>query len=99
MPSMTKVLIAVACLLALVGGAYLVDAPAASDPEAVAVAEALALHTRALKTAMAEECADARERLTEWRHLKEAGTPSPDDTKQARRMLRKLVKSGCRGQG
>ncbi len=96
---MTKVPVVLACLLVIGGGMYLVSTPIGRNADAVAVAEALALHTRALKTAMAEECADARDRLKEWRDLKEAGTPSPDDSKHARRLLRKLIKSGCRGQG
>jgi hypothetical protein len=92
---MARTVLILVVLAALAGGVYAVTRPSAPDPEATAVAEALAVHTKALKTAMDEKCTEARAKLRDWNRLRKAGTPSPDDTKDARKMVRKIVKGGC----
>jgi len=95
-----KALLVLAALVTTIGGgAYLVSARDEPDPQTVAVAEALALHTRAIKAAFDEECSEARKTLHTWRRLKKAGTPDPDDTKQARKTLRQMLKEGCHEHG
>ena len=96
---MIRTVLILAVCAALAGGIYAITRPVAPDPATVAVVEALAIHTNALKTAMDEECAEARGKLKAWSRLREAGTPSPDDNKKTRKMLRAMVKGGCRGQG
>ena len=96
---MARTVLILAVIAALAGGVYALTRPTAPDPAAVAMAEALAVHTSALKTAMDEECVEARGRLREWSRLREAGNPSPDDSKKARKVLRAMLKGGCRGHG
>ena len=96
---MKTIVIFLAVLLVAGGGAYLLAAPDAPDPEAQAMAEALALHTRAVKAALEDECGEARDKLDAWHKLRKAGTPDPNDTKQARKTLRQMIKGGCRDNG
>jgi len=96
---MARTVLILVVLAALAGGVYALTRPAAPDPEAMAVAEALAVHTKALKSAMDEKCTEARGKLRDWNRLRKAGTPSPDDTKDARKMFRAVVKDGCVGHG
>lgn len=96
---MIKSSIIIAGALVIGGAIYASTRPSAIDPQTAALAEALALHARAVKAAVDEECAEARSRLTEWRTLREAGTPAAEDSKKARKVLRQLVRSGCRAQG
>ena len=96
---MKRTILIVVVFAALAGGVYMATRPSPPDPEAMAVAEALAVHTRALKTAMDEKCMEAKGKLDDWRRLREAGTPSPDDSKRARKVLRGVLDGGCRGHG
>lgn len=94
-----KTFLILAAIVMLLGGAYLVTAKDRPDPEAQAVAEALALHARALQVAIDEECTDAHKKLATWKKLKKAGTPDPADNKQARKALRGMIEQGCRDAG
>ena len=96
---MKLTILIVVVIAALAGGVYFASRPAAPDPQATAVAEALAIHTKALKTAMDEKCVDAKNKLEDWRRLRAAGTPSPDDSKEARKVLRGVLDGGCRSHG
>ncbi len=96
---MARTVLILAVLAVLAGGVYALTRPPAPDPGTAAVVEALAVHTSALKTAMDEECTEARDKLKAWRRLREAGTPSADDNKKTRKMLRAMVTGGCRGHG
>ena len=94
-----KTFVILAAIVIVLGGAYLVTAESPPDPEAQAVAEALALHPRARRVARDEEGADAHKKRATWRKLKKAGTPDPADSKQARKTLRGMIKEGCRDAG
>ena len=94
-----KKLLVLAAIVIGIGGAYLLTAEDKRDPEADALAEALALHTRAIQPALDEECGEAKQKLDTWRKLKKAGTPDPADNKQARKTLRGMLKEGCRDHG
>jgi predicted Zn-dependent peptidase len=96
---MVRTVLVLAVVAAIGGLVYVQTRPSPPDPGAAAMAEALAVHTNALKTAMDEECSEARDKLKAWSRLREAGTPSPDDNKKTRKTLRALVKGGCRGHG
>lgn len=94
-----KTFVILAAIVIVLGGAYLLTAESPPDPEAQAVAEALALHTRAMRVALDEECADAHKKLATWRKLKKAGTPDPADNREARKALRGMINEGCRDAG
>ncbi len=96
---MKSIVIFLAVLVVAGGGAYLLTAPSKPDPKTEAVVEALALHTRALQAALSDECSAARKKLNTWNKQKKAGTPNPDDDKQARKALRKMIKEGCKDAG
>lgn len=96
---MIKAFAIIAGLVVVGGAVYVGSRPAPVDPQVAALSEALALHARALKTAVAEECAEARDKLENWRLLREAGSPSAEDNKKARKVLRQMVRTGCRGHG